>query len=123
MLSVEDAPRYRGRSGGRSGSRHRGAFTGCSGPPLQVDRTCPGKFHFSASLHLKARARCVGADQVPHLTHTTSNSKKPTLLWAYKARGRPDPNDWTTTNPANTATVSTDHFRDLTDSSDKTNAV
>ncbi|KAL3196902.1 hypothetical protein MRX96_014988 [Rhipicephalus microplus] len=34
-----------------------------------------------------------------------------------------DPNDWTTTNPANTATVSTDHFRNLTDSSDKTNAV
>ncbi|KAL3211004.1 hypothetical protein MRX96_008511 [Rhipicephalus microplus] len=34
-----------------------------------------------------------------------------------------DPNDWTTTNPANTATVCTDHFRNLTDSSDKTNAV
>ncbi|KAL3186655.1 hypothetical protein MRX96_026812 [Rhipicephalus microplus] len=34
-----------------------------------------------------------------------------------------DPNDWTTTKPENTATVSTDHFRNLTDSSDKTNAV
>ncbi|KAL3171998.1 hypothetical protein MRX96_040651 [Rhipicephalus microplus] len=32
---------------------------------LQVDRTCPGKFHFLASLHLKAGARFVGADQVP----------------------------------------------------------
>ncbi|KAL3178541.1 hypothetical protein MRX96_038431 [Rhipicephalus microplus] len=32
---------------------------------LQVDRTCPGKFNFSASLQLKAGARFVGADQVP----------------------------------------------------------
>ncbi|KAL3225357.1 hypothetical protein MRX96_049245 [Rhipicephalus microplus] len=38
---------------------------------LQVDRTCPGKVHFSASLHLKARARFVAADHVPlpHVHH------------------------------------------------------
>ncbi|KAL3189978.1 hypothetical protein MRX96_020312 [Rhipicephalus microplus] len=30
---------------------------------------------------------------------------------------------WTTTNPANTATLSADHFPNLTDSSDKTNAI
>ncbi|KAL3193871.1 hypothetical protein MRX96_000158 [Rhipicephalus microplus] len=32
---------------------------------LQVDRTCPGKFHFSASLHLKDGARFMRTDQVP----------------------------------------------------------
>ncbi|KAL3224390.1 hypothetical protein MRX96_049495 [Rhipicephalus microplus] len=38
---------------------------------LQVDRTCLGKFLFSASLHLEAGARFVGADQVPlpHADH------------------------------------------------------
>ncbi|KAL3181808.1 hypothetical protein MRX96_008118 [Rhipicephalus microplus] len=38
---------------------------------LQVDRKFPGKFHFSASLQLKAGARFVGVDQVllPHAHH------------------------------------------------------
>ncbi|KAL3199692.1 hypothetical protein MRX96_043851 [Rhipicephalus microplus] len=38
---------------------------------LHVDRTCPWKFHFSASLHLKAGTRFVVTDQVPlpHVHH------------------------------------------------------
>ncbi|KAL3210245.1 hypothetical protein MRX96_008896 [Rhipicephalus microplus] len=55
---------------------------------LQVDRTFPGKFHFSASLHIKARARVNRADQVRLRTPTTSNSKKPRLCWADNDRER-----------------------------------
>ncbi|KAL3193833.1 hypothetical protein MRX96_000121 [Rhipicephalus microplus] len=55
---------------------------------LQVDRTCPGKFHFSASLQLKAGARFAGPTRSCSRTPTTSNSKKPTLSWADKARRR-----------------------------------
>ncbi|KAL3182484.1 hypothetical protein MRX96_007170 [Rhipicephalus microplus] len=37
--------------------------------------------------------------------------------------GTANSNDWTTTNPANTATLSADHSPNLTDSSDKTNTI
>ncbi|KAL3194070.1 hypothetical protein MRX96_046132 [Rhipicephalus microplus] len=60
MLSAEDAPVPGGRSGDRSGSRHRGASMGCSGS------------------RSRSRSR----------TPTTSNNKKPTLSLTDKARGR-----------------------------------
>ncbi|KAL3212922.1 hypothetical protein MRX96_051784 [Rhipicephalus microplus] len=65
MLSAEDAPVPGGRSRGRSGSRRRGASKGCSGSRSRSTERARGKFHFSASLQLKAGARFVGADQGP----------------------------------------------------------
>ncbi|KAL3224364.1 hypothetical protein MRX96_026628 [Rhipicephalus microplus] len=56
---------------------------------LQVDRTCPGNFHFSASLQPQKPGHVSsGPTRSRSRTPTISNSKKPTLSWADKARGR-----------------------------------
>ncbi|KAL3182513.1 hypothetical protein MRX96_007196 [Rhipicephalus microplus] len=40
-----------------------------------------------------------------------------------RAFGTADSNEWTTTNPANTAALTTDDFRNRTNLADKTNAI
>ncbi|KAH7931577.1 hypothetical protein HPB51_029805 [Rhipicephalus microplus] len=89
---------------------------------LQVDRTCPRKFLFSASLSLKAGTRFVGADQVPLRTPTTSNSKTSTLSWADKARGRSESSRGDELNSGSPHTSEPDEMRRANEQLRKENA-
>ncbi|KAL3190583.1 hypothetical protein MRX96_039669 [Rhipicephalus microplus] len=81
-------PRSRGRSGGRSGSRCLGASRGCSGSRSRSTERARGSF----SSQPRSTSRPGNVSSVPtrsrSRTPTTSNSKRPTLSWADRARGR-----------------------------------
>ncbi|KAL3195480.1 hypothetical protein MRX96_045653 [Rhipicephalus microplus] len=84
-------PRSRGRSGGRSGSRHRGASKGCSGSRSRSTERARGSSTFQPHSNSKPGHVSSGPTRSRSRTPTTSNSKKPMLSWADKARGRREP--------------------------------
>ncbi|KAL3195379.1 hypothetical protein MRX96_015849 [Rhipicephalus microplus] len=81
-------PRSRGRSGGRSRSRRRGAPKECSGSPSRSTE----RARRSSTSQPRSTSRpghvSSGPTRSRSRTPTISNSKKPTLSWADKARGR-----------------------------------
>ncbi|KAH8024923.1 hypothetical protein HPB51_002337 [Rhipicephalus microplus] len=81
-------PRSRGRSGGRSESRRRGASKGCSGWCSRSTEHARGSSTSEPRSNSKPGHVLPGPTRSRSRTPTTSNSKKPTLSWADKARGR-----------------------------------
>ncbi|KAL3209196.1 hypothetical protein MRX96_009382 [Rhipicephalus microplus] len=81
-------PSSRGRSGGYSGPRRRGASKGCSGSRSRSTERARG----SSTSQLRSNSRPGPVSSGPTRSRSrspaTSNSKKPTLSWADKARGR-----------------------------------
>nr|XP_037290555.1 serine/arginine-rich splicing factor 2-like [Rhipicephalus microplus] len=79
-------PRSRGRSGGFSGPRRRGASKGCSGSRSRSTERARG----SSTSQLRSTSRPGPVSSGPTRSRSrspaTSNSKKPTLSWADKAR-------------------------------------
>ncbi|KAL3177136.1 hypothetical protein MRX96_009837 [Rhipicephalus microplus] len=69
----------------------------------------------------KLRASLYSVNEGEHNMLTETYVRSPTPRC--RTFGTTDSNDWTTTNPANTAALSADDFPNLTDVADKTNAV
>ncbi|KAL3253016.1 hypothetical protein MRX96_054713 [Rhipicephalus microplus] len=84
-------PRSRGCSGGRSGSRRHGASKGCSGSRSTSTERAQGSSTSQPHSNSKPGHVSSGPTRSRSRTPTTSNSKKLTLSWADKARGRREP--------------------------------
>ncbi|KAL3190294.1 hypothetical protein MRX96_019828 [Rhipicephalus microplus] len=81
-------PCSRRRSGSRSGSRHRGASKRCSGSRSRSTERARGSSTSQPRSNSKPKHVSSGSTRSRSRTPTTSNSKKPTLSWADKARGK-----------------------------------